>query len=74
MRGKFYDSIPLARFEEWMHWTLPALNMNELGVLFEGLKDEPRSSRFKDWVRLARETLEPERWQALDQRVGLSTA
>ncbi len=74
MRDRFYDSIPLPRFEEWMRWTLPALNLSELSVLFSGLKKDRKSSRFADWVRLAHETLNPERWHALDERVGLATS
>jgi Hemerythrin HHE cation binding domain len=74
MRAKFYDSIPLPRFEEWVRWTLPALNMNELTVLFTGLKADAKSTRFQDWVRLAHESLTPERWSALKGQVGLGAA
>lgn len=72
LRAKFYDNIPLPRFEEWMRWTLPALNLNELEVIFSGLKQDPGAARFKDWVRMAKQTLDPERWRALDRLVSLS--
>ena len=72
LRGRFYDAVPLARFETWMRWTLPAMNVNELTVLFRGLQKGPPSPRYADWVRLARETLEPARWQELEARVPLA--
>ena len=74
MRSTFYDSMPLARFEEWMRWTLPALNLHELEVLYSGLKKDPEAPRYKDWVRLARETLDPARWRALNETVGLGAS
>lgn len=74
MRAKFYDSVPLPLFEVWMRWTLPSLNVNELLVLFSGLKQSPESARFKDWVRLAHETLDLPRLRALEDQVGLGAA
>jgi hypothetical protein len=72
MRAKFYDGLPLPRFEEWLRWTLPALNLNELVVLFSGLKKEPQTPRYKDWVRMAQDTLDSEHWLGLKERVGLA--
>ncbi len=74
MRAKFYDSIPLPLFEVWMRWTLPSLNTNELLVLFSELKQSPEPVRFKDWVRLAHETLDLPRLRALEDQVGLGAA
>jgi len=71
MRDVFYRNLPLPLFETWMHWTLPAMNQEELIVLFSGLKQNPESSRYKDWVRLAHETLDPDRWLGLRERVGV---
>ncbi|HTT72546.1 MAG TPA: hypothetical protein VMG99_00120 [Thermoplasmata archaeon] len=71
MRLSFYDHIPLPLFETWMRWTLPAMNQEELVVLFSGLKKSPVSPRFGDWVRLAHETLEPVRWSGLVERSGI---
>ncbi|HLN50495.1 MAG TPA: hemerythrin domain-containing protein [Thermoplasmata archaeon] len=73
IRSKFYDGLPLNRFEDWMRWTLPALNENELIVFFGGMKKEP-GPRFGDLVRLAKETLGAERWQVVQQRAGLGSA
>jgi len=73
MRTKLYDHIPLPLFETWMRWTLPAMNEEELVVLFSGLKKEP-GPRFNDWVRLAHLTLDLGRWLTLRERVGLETA
>ena len=71
MRARFYDSLPLPLFETWMRWTLPSLNEHELVVLFAGLKNDPRTLRFKDWERLAHETLDPDRWLSLRENVGV---
>lgn len=74
MRAKFYDALPLPRFEEWMRWTLPALNIHELTVLYSGLQRAPRSARLDDWVRLARESLPPAEWEQLRNAAGLPRA
>ncbi len=74
MRAKFYDALPLPRFEEWLRWTLPALNLNELVVLYAGLQSPPRSARLGEWVRLAREHLDDVRWETLRDRVHLPVA
>jgi hypothetical protein len=74
MRNQFYGSLPLPLFETWMRWTLPSLNPHELRVLFSGLKTDPAASRFKDWTRLARETLDPSRLRILEDEVGLGAA
>ncbi len=71
MRARFYDSLPLPLFETWMRWTLPSLNEHELIVLFSGLKKDPHTARFGDWERLAHETLDPDRWLTLRERVGV---
>jgi Hemerythrin HHE cation binding domain len=72
MRARFYDSLPLALFDTWMRWTLPSMNLEELVVLFAGLKQSPEEPRFKDWVRLAERTLDAQRWTGLRERVGLN--
>jgi hypothetical protein len=74
MRATFYASIPLPRFEEWMRWTLPALNVNELLVHFSGMKGDSPPSRFEDAVRLAEVTLAPERWTIIKARLDLVPA
>ncbi|MGP8072961.1 MAG: hemerythrin domain-containing protein [Thermoplasmata archaeon] len=71
MRRVFYDTLPLSMFETWMRWTLPAMNTDELVILFAGLKTYPESPRIKDWVRLAHEVLDFDRWAALRQGVDL---
>lgn len=74
MRNQFYGSLPLRLFETWMHWTLPSLNQHELLVLYSGLRTDPEGSRFKDWARLARETLDSSRLRILEEEVGLGVA
>jgi hypothetical protein len=70
LRGQFYNRIPLPRFEDWMRWTLPALNPHELVVLLSGMKTDPAPNRFADAMRIAKETLEPDRWSLLEAEVG----
>ncbi len=72
MRSQFYDGLPLPLFETWMRWTLPSLNEEELVVLFSGLKAAPATARYPDWVRLAHETLDFDRWLGLQERVGVN--
>jgi hypothetical protein len=72
MRQAFYDHIPLPLFETWMRWTLPAMNTEELVVLYSGLKKDPPSARLGDWVRLAHENLDVDRWLAIRERAGVT--
>jgi len=70
LRAQFYNRIPIERFEEWMRWTIPALNLNELFVFLSGMKAEPTPNRFADAMRVAKATLDPSRWQAVESHVG----
>lgn len=70
LRAQFYNAIPLPQFENWMHWTLPVLNSNELVVLLSGMKTDPPPNRFSDAVRLAQAMLAPERWNSVRAQVG----
>jgi len=70
LRAQFYNTIPLTTFETWMRWTLPALNANELVVLLSGMKTDPAPNRFADVMRLAKETLRPDRWAMVENQVG----
>jgi hypothetical protein len=70
LRAQFYNQIPLPRFELWMRWTLPALNLNELAVLLAGMKTDPEPNRFRDAMRIAEETLDAARFDRVVSRVG----
>lgn len=70
LRAQFYNRISLDRFEVWMRWTIPALNPNELEVLLKGMKTDPPPNRFADAIRLAHETLSPERCALVEARIG----
>ena len=70
LRAAFYNHIPLERFEEWMRWTIPALNSNELEVLLAGMKTDPPPNRFTDAMRVAAGTLDEPRWSQLKVRIG----
>jgi hypothetical protein len=69
LRSQFYNRIPLPRFEEWMRWTLPALNPNELVVLLSGMRTDPAPNRFADAARVAKETLGQDRWAILETQM-----
>ena len=70
LRARFYNMIPLPRFEEWMRWTIPALNRHELVVLLSGMKSDPPPNRYADMVRLSRGLLGPERWPAVEAQLS----
>ncbi len=70
MRARFYNTIPLDRFETWMRWTLPALNPHELEVLVSGMRTDPAPNRFADVLRVCREALPADRWSQLESRIG----
>ena len=70
LRAQFYNTIPLAAFEEWMRWTLPALNANELILLLSGMKTDPPPNRFANAMRVAEETVPADRWLVVQGRVG----
>jgi hypothetical protein len=69
-RMQFYNSIPLPRFEEWMRWTLPALNPDEQLALLRGLKTDPPPNRFAVALQVAKDTLSPDRWSLVEALVG----
>jgi len=54
-----------------MRWTLPALNVNELIVLFRGLKDEGPPELLGRMSEIAASTVDPDRWESTRSRVGL---
>jgi len=71
MRSRFHQSIPRRRLEEWMRWTLPALNHQELVLLLRGMRKDGPPDLFQDMAQLAGETVDPERWEAVKGHVGL---
>ncbi len=70
LRARFYNQIALPRFEEWMRWTIPALNTQELGVLLKGMRTDPPPNRFQDAMRIAETTLAPDRWASVKSQLG----
>jgi len=70
LRAQFYNTIPLPMFEEWMRWTLPALNANELVILLSGMKSDPAPNRYTDAVRVAKASLRPERWSKVEHELA----
>lgn len=70
MRRQFHSSLPPARLEEWMRWTLPALNSHELLQWFQSLRLDGPPELFETMVRLAGETVDPSRWEDVKGRLG----
>jgi len=70
LRAQFYNTIPLAAFEEWMRWTLPALNVHELSILLSGMKLDPPPNRFADAMRLGKATVPHDRWAQVERTVA----
>ena len=70
LRSQFYNRIPLERFDDWMRWTIPALNLSELLVFLLGMRAEPVPNRYAEAMRIAKETLDDTRWRALETQVG----
>jgi hypothetical protein len=70
MRRQFHSTIPIRRLEEWMRWTLPALNPHELMLWFRSLKLDGPPELFEEMVRLAGETVDPKRWEEVRDRLG----
>jgi len=70
LRAQFYNRIPIERFDDWMRWTLPALNLSELLVFLSGIKAEPAPNRFAEAMRVAKESLDDARWETVENQVG----
>ncbi|MCI4339752.1 MAG: A10/OS-D family protein, partial [Thermoplasmata archaeon] len=68
MRAMFYNNLPPLLFENWMRWTLPALNPSELRVFVWGVANEPTPNRLADVLRIAKEYLHPDKWKQLEAK------
>jgi hypothetical protein len=71
MRADYHTRTPPQRLEAWMRWTLPALNVNELVVLFRGLKEDGPPELLDRLAQIAAATVDPVRWETTKDRVGL---
>jgi len=70
MRARFHRSVPLRRLEEWMRWTFPALNPQELLQLLRAMKLDGPPDLYASMRRLAEETVDPRRWESVKDRIG----
>ena len=70
MRTQFHRSIPPRRLEEWMRWTFPALNSQELLLWLRSFKLDAPPDRYAEMERLAGEVVAPHRWETVRGRVG----
>jgi hemerythrin-like domain-containing protein len=62
---------PPARFAEWMRWMFPAMNINELVGMFQGLKMHAPPPFYEAMCQTANVALGELGWRALQQRAGL---
>jgi hypothetical protein len=72
MRVAVQKSVSPGRFEEWMRWMFPAMNINELGGMFRGLKAHAPPPFFEAMSQIARVSLGEVRWRKVQQKAGLS--
>jgi len=71
MRADYHMNTPRDRFNAWMRWTLPALNVNELIVLFRGLKEDGPPELLDRFTEIASVTVDRSRWEATREHVGI---
>lgn len=72
MRAEFYGQVPLERFQEWMRWSLPAMNLHEQRLLLAGMRQDPPPNRYFAALEVAQRSLPGERWHALERALGPS--
>jgi hypothetical protein len=70
MRSHFHQSVTRRRLEDWMRWTFPALNPQELVLLLRAMKLDGPPDLYDDMARLAGETVDPQRWELVRDHVG----
>jgi hemerythrin-like domain-containing protein len=72
MRVAVQKSTSPGRFEEWMRWMFPAINMNELTGIFRGLSAHAPRPFFEAMSQIARVSLGEVRWRKVQERAGLT--
>ncbi len=71
MRLDVQRNTPPARFAEWMRWMFPAMNINELTGMFQGLKAHAPAPFYEAMCQVANVSLGEVGWRALQQRASL---
>jgi hypothetical protein len=72
MRVAVQRSTTPGRFEEWMRWMFPAININELVGIFAGLKAHAPVPFYEAMSQIARVSLGEVRWQKVVDKAGLA--
>jgi hemerythrin-like domain-containing protein len=71
MRVAVQRSTSPGRFEEWMRWMFPAININELTGIFRGLSSHAPRPFYLAMSQIARVSLGEVRWRRVQERAGL---
>lgn len=71
MRLDVQRHTPPARYAEWMRWTMPAMNINELMGMFKSLKDHAPQPFYDAMCQTANVALGEVGWRNLQLRAGL---
>lgn len=72
MRVAVQRSVSPGRFEEWMRWMFPAININELEEIFRGLKAHAPAPFFEAMSHIAKVSLGEVRWRKVQEKAGLT--
>jgi hemerythrin-like domain-containing protein len=73
MRVAVQKSTSPGRFEEWMRWMFPAININELNGIFRGLAAHAPRPFFETMSQIARVSLGEVRWRKVQEKAGLTS-
>lgn len=71
MRGKIMGGMPPERLFAILGWMLPSLNVHELSELISGLQKGAPPPLVQGVVSLCAAKVEPTRWKAVRDRVGV---
>ncbi|HZY92902.1 MAG TPA: hemerythrin domain-containing protein [Thermoplasmata archaeon] len=71
MRGKIMGGMPPERLFAILGWMLPSINVHELSELISGLQKGAPPPLVQGVVSLCAAKVEPARWQAVRDRVGV---
>lgn len=72
MRVAVQRSVSPGRFEEWMRWMFPAMNINELEEMFRGLKAHAPAPFFQAMSQIAKLSLGEVRWRKVQEKAGIT--
>ena len=65
IRLKVQLDTPPARYDEWLHWMLPALDLTELVPLFKQVKVGAPESVYTKFKQIGKHSIDQHRWSKL---------